>query len=538
MTEAVEIPEDYYLTNFQSLLDFVTQQYDDLLNDDERRFLRAFQSASEPAQRLYVRLICRKGPLFRSDKLKYPEILELTSAARELEKLALLSINPVTEVSELVQLGTKPELLKWFSSVKGISSKLKRPELVERVVSGATRSPTLPFDIYEPLFAAEVQNLQFMFFGNLHQDLTEFVLQDLGLNQFERYPLVKDSRLFKTREELNDALQLSQLAILAYEAEFEKDSKALCQLQYELPDQPDSPILKRRFSRLVNRIARELERTEQFDEALDLFAQSNLPPALERMARIHHKRGDVKASEAICMSILEKPASDMELEFAKRFIRKLRGEKALRKQSRFSEKRLSLPDNSERVELQVQKHFQNEGWEAFYVENTLICGLAGLLFWDILFNDIPDAFFHPFQSAPADLSTPDFYRKRQTLFENRFTELGESSVTQEILALYEQKQGLSNRLIYWLGLSKELITVACELIPWPHLKAMLEKLIFDFAHNRTGFPDLILFKPESQEYLWVEVKGPGDKLQENQKRWLSFFSAHDIPAEVIYVDWQ
>ncbi|WP_448215638.1 VRR-NUC domain-containing protein [Endozoicomonas sp. 2B-B] len=538
MTEMVEIPEDYYLTNFLSLLDFVNHHYEDLLVDDENSFLSCFHAASEPARRLYVRLICRKGPLFRSDLLKYPEILAITPAARELEKLGLLAVNPDINVSELVQLGTKPELLKWFSSVSGLSSKLKRPELVERIVAEVSQSPDLPFDIYKPLFAEQVQNLQFLFFGNLHQNLTEFVLQDLGLYKFENYPLEKSNRLFKTRQELNDALQLSKLGILAYEAEFDKDSQALCHLQNELPAPPASPILKRRFSRLVNRIARELERKERFDEALSLFAQSNLPPALERMARIHQKLGEIKTSETICTHILKQPASDMELEFAKRFIRKLRGEKTLRKQSRFSEKRLSLADSSERVEFQVQKHFQNNGWKTFYVENTLICGLAGLLFWDILFADIPDAFFHPFQSAPADLSTPDFYRKRQNLFEKRFRQLKTSDVTREALTIYQQKRGISNRLIYWPRLSEELITLACDLIPRPHLKAMLEKLVFDFAHNRTGFPDLILFQPETREYRWLEVKGPGDRLQENQKRWLSFFSEHDIPAEVIYVGWQ
>lgn len=51
MTEVVEIPEDYYLTNSQSLLDFVAQQYDDLLEDDERSFLSSFQSA------LYILMI-------------------------------------------------------------------------------------------------------------------------------------------------------------------------------------------------------------------------------------------------------------------------------------------------------------------------------------------------------------------------------------------------------------------------------------------------------------------------------------------------
>jgi hypothetical protein len=49
-------------------------------------------------------------------------------------------------------------------------------------------------------------------------------------------------------------------------------------------------------------------------------------------------------------------------------------------------------------------------------------------------------------------------------------------------------------------------------------------------------PDLIHF-PDAGGYQWVEVKGPGDRLQQNQQRWLAFFAEHTIPHQVIYVQW-
>ena len=36
----------------------------------------------------------------------------------------------------------------------------------------------------------------------------------------------------------------------------------------------------------------------------------------------------------------------------------------------------------------------------------------------------------------------------------------------------------------------------------------------------------------------IEVKGPGDQLQLNQKRWLRFFQSENIPCLVAWVDWQ
>ena len=68
---ASSLPEDYYLKNFRCVLTFVESRYQDLLTDNEKGYIDAFQFLDENAQRLYARLMLRKGPLFRSDKLNY-----------------------------------------------------------------------------------------------------------------------------------------------------------------------------------------------------------------------------------------------------------------------------------------------------------------------------------------------------------------------------------------------------------------------------------------------------------------------------------
>lgn len=35
----------------------------------------------------------------------------------------------------------------------------------------------------------------------------------------------------------------------------------------------------------------------------------------------------------------------------------------------------------------------------------------------------------------------------------------------------------------------------------------------------------------------IEVKGPGDRLQDNQRRLLEFCAAHDMPVAVCHVRW-
>ena len=62
-------------------------------------------------------------------------------------------------------------------------------------------------------------------------------------------------------------------------------------------------------------------------------------------------------------------------------------------------------------------------------------------------------------------------------------------------------------------------------------------MLFDPGENRRGFPDLIALGSAPGDYCMIEIKGPGDALQDSQKRWLRFFSAQGIPAQVTWVDW-
>ena len=46
------------------------------------------------------------------------------------------------------------------------------------------------------------------------------------------------------------------------------------------------------------------------------------------------------------------------------------------------------------------------------------------------------------------------------------------------------------------------------------------------------------FWPGERRYELIEVKGPGDKLQDNQVRWLEYCVAHGMPVSVCHVSWQ
>jgi len=154
-----------------------------------------------------------------------------------------------------------------------------------------------------------------------------------------------------------------------------------------------------------------------------------------------------------------------------------------------------------------------------------------------VFAAIPGAFFHPFHRGPADLHSADFHQRRQAEFAACLAELDSGSYRDTILRTYREKAGLQSPFVHWDGVTLDLIELALACIPAAHLRKWCERILADVKENRTGFPDLIQFWPSEGRYLMIEVKGPGDRLQDNQLRWIDYCAAHDMPVAVCYLQW-
>ena len=107
-----------------------------------------------------------------------------------------------------------------------------------------------------------------------------------------------------------------------------------------------------------------------------------------------------------------------------------------------------------------------------------------------------------------------------------------------ILQRFDAKAGTQSPFVFWGTLTPELLALALACIPAAHLKLLFARLLRDVKGNRSGFPDLVRFWPAEQRYELVEVKGPGDKLQDNQIRWLEYCAAHGIAVRVCHVRWR
>ncbi|MDX1319961.1 MAG: VRR-NUC domain-containing protein, partial [Oceanospirillum sp.] len=99
----------YYLLNARQVIDWCLRYHSDLLLDQERDLLNAFVQLPESAQGLLIRLIMRKGELFRTDSLDYAEIHaeigdDLTQAMEPLAQIGLIDPVPVLSLPALTTL--------------------------------------------------------------------------------------------------------------------------------------------------------------------------------------------------------------------------------------------------------------------------------------------------------------------------------------------------------------------------------------------------------------------------------------------------
>ena len=70
------------------------QRYADLLSAEETQFIGAFAALPLPSRALFVRLVMRKGCLFRASKLNYPEIGDTRAAAQPLLATGWVEADP------------------------------------------------------------------------------------------------------------------------------------------------------------------------------------------------------------------------------------------------------------------------------------------------------------------------------------------------------------------------------------------------------------------------------------------------------------
>nr|WP_298412188.1 VRR-NUC domain-containing protein [uncultured Halomonas sp.] len=539
----------YYLLNFRFLLDWVEKRYRDLLNAEEQGFIAVFHRLPRASQALLVRMIMRKGTLFRANKLAYPEIGSTPNAAAPLIVQGLIDNAPELSLAELFALLTKTELVAVFKDHIGRAN-LKKTELFEMLEPSFQEprcfdhwSPGSDEQVYSLPLMGMCDRLRLMFFGNLRQDFSEFVLADLGIFRYERVPFTSESRAFQSRDDVDAYLHLHRCR-----ESFETGAPLEAVLA-EIPSAfVDNPWLESRRARLLFTLGQHCERNALLDTALDVYADCIHPGARSRRLRVLERLEDFDAALELAHEAQQAPESEAEYQHLEKVLPRLRRKLRLPKlpiPASANIERIDLllprPTSPRPVESLVREHLDEATGPVHYVENGLINSLFGLLCWEAIFAPLPGAFFHPFHGGPVDLLRPDFHARRQKLFAACLAQLDSTAYRETIRENFIAKRGVQSPFLHWGILSETLLEQALACFPAEHLKCWFERLLRDIKANRAGLPDLIQFWPERNDplerYRMIEVKGPGDRLQDNQLRWLAFCAEHGMPATVCYVQW-
>ncbi|WP_439862059.1 VRR-NUC domain-containing protein [Pseudomonas sp. MBLB4136] len=534
----------YYLSNFRSALAWIDERYRDLLSDAEQAFIQHFAGLDLAAQALLVRLVMRKGPHFRASKLSYVEIGDIQAPAAQLLALGWLTDSALLTTEEVVALLRKDELLTHLPLADRRAS-LKKSELLEQLLEAEHKPqpfahwcPGLADSLYSLTIGELCNRLRLLFFGNLSQDWSEFVLAELGVLRYEPVAITADSRAFRSRQDLEDYLLLREQRLRFESGEAIDDMLATLSSFASA-----NPYLQSRHAKLLFQFAQHLERQAEFEQALALYRRSDYGDARWRRIRVLEKLERHAEAHALALQVDAAPRHDQESQQVQRALPRLQrklGLPAAKRRAVVAEARIELTLAQPEVggvEHAVREHLHRDHAPVHYVENTLICSLFGLLCWEAVFAPLPGAFFHPFQSGPADLLSADFQPRREALFATCLARLDSYAYQAHIRTLYRDKFGTQSPFVFWGMLGEELLEQALACIPAAHLKACCQRLLRDLKANRAGMPDLIQFYPGEQRYRMIEVKGPGDRLQDNQKRWLEFCAEQGMPVEVCYVQW-
>ena len=536
----------YYLHNFQRALAWIGERYGDLLDEAEQRFLVQFGQLPLYSQALMVRMLVRRGPWFRAGKLVYEEIPDTLGAAEPLLALGWLDALHPMELQEWCALHTKAELLQRFGAP--LHAGMRKAEMLQALQCLHTAaqpfcpwSPLAPDPAWRVMVGQLCERLRLMFFGNLHQTWSEFVLADLGIFKYEAVAFDAASRAFEARGDVDAYLALHACRQALDEGQ---DFEGLLQSAARCPSR--NPWIEQRRAKLLLRIGQACERAQDWPRAERAYALSRYPGARHRRMRVYERVERLGDAMALALAAEETPESDEESQRVARLLARLRrrlgqgGRAAARSVLPAAEARMDveLPFTQGPVEHALQRHWHSEGAPVFYVENALINSLFGLLCWPAVFMALPGAFFHPFQSGPADLGAPDFALRRAAAFDACLARLDDGSYRGLILERFASKQGVQSPFVFWGALSEPLLRLALHCIPAAHLKLFFRRLLCDVRANRTGFPDLVRFWPAERRYELVEVKGPGDKLQDNQIRWLQYCTGQGIPVRVCHVRWR
>ncbi|XP_013600869.1 PREDICTED: fanconi-associated nuclease 1 homolog isoform X2 [Brassica oleracea var. oleracea] len=450
-----------YQLNFNVLVQEVLRSCSHLFTADEKTFLESFPSLSEDSQRLFIRLYTRKGPWFRLSNISYPEVSDSLQALKDLtvsgfmssvEDANDLSYQKMKEITELLNV---TELRDILSVNKVFSRGSRKRDLIDSLCSyynDRTRMDIGTMILERTGLCAKISStaesliwrVERLFFLNGEQDLSSFVLLDLGIIKYPTYKCIDSDQIFSDRAKLlayEEAIEVAQLmdesldsedsgtvlkCIMIAETRISSSSSSESALFncFTAPWVYSKMVLlgvsflenQKRYNQAVYllrrllscfncdgrrgywtvRLSTDLEHMGRPNESLSVAEQGLLDPWVRAGSRIALQRRVLR---------LAKPPRRWKTPTFPNLIDNKIPEVTIQGRSLNCEvgmKNRFYGEDGEQCgveQLALQYYNGGGGWQGMHTESSIWLTIFGLLMWDILFSDVPGVFQTRFQEG-------------------------------------------------------------------------------------------------------------------------------------------
>ncbi len=535
------LPTFYYRDHFVEMLDFVARHYGHVLLGSHAALVDDFQALGHAEQCLYVRLVNRKGRLFATRRLRYPELGDVGPLLAGLRVGGWVESPGVEHFDDMLEFMTKDALHAAISAnLVGVPRSLKKADLVAMARRHCEPLAFIGGNGCEDLVvqgrASDVRFLLYLYFGEVRDGLAQFTMRDLGLVRTQAFSDSYEPR-FNDRDEALEHFYFAER--LSRQRKADAGTIATLVDESDAWPEPGHPRAADLRDELAYRLGRRLEKDDQPYAALRVYEKGSSARSSERIVRLllaSKQRDEAKAWLERC---LDDPQSDEEWLFARDVYAQKFGKKrtsaltdALR-DAEVIEIDESLSGSPERA---AASWFEQRGVEAWRVENAYWRTLFGLLFWDMLFEHERATLHSPFEFLPQSLLDGSFYRDNEARVEARLGELGNpAATTHRLLKISTSKYGTANGVFRW---RRSIVDALFKTLPSADpvaLAAMLKRLCQDYPNARYGYPDLLT--RDRHGLRFIEIKTEGDQLRRNQLLRLEQLKAAGFRADVVRIRW-
>jgi DNA polymerase-3 subunit epsilon len=532
------LPVYYYHDHFTEMLSFVSETYGSVLTEQHQAFISNFEILTKDAQCLLVRMINRRGRIFRRGALRYSEISNTQAALEKLRQSGLVRPLEEEDYAAFIICHPKDALIKGGKEAgyADIRASWAKPKLIEYFltnVSFATAYEHCGGEEFVALSDTEpVEFLLYLYFGKTEDDLKNFALRDLGILRTNKHANL--SARFTDESEARACFHYSRLL-----SRLEIGSRAV--YRSAIASILDGPACTTDYAtELRNRAAHKtglyFEKCNEKELAAHFYQAAPSAECNERLARLLYSSGDKERAEELLRRMIDDPASDDEFMFASDFYaRKYNGQRTGVCTALLRAGSTVIVDDAWRgdAEAGVAGAMRRKGHTVYHTENRLWNALFGLLFWDELFES--GQLHSNFDWMPQCLKNKTFARIFTAQISEKLGLVASQSALPLILRTVAARWRRPNGIFAWDWIDVEALRAVHTERP-AGVAAMLRLMCEDYHATRDGFPDLMVEKGGAISFL--EVKAEGDVIRRNQLTRLRQLGNVGITANIVRADFR